>query len=88
MRLAWSADETLAVALILGDPERLGALEHSREPALDRLRHDSGLPNVAAAGIVFDELAAWLDREAQAAHLVTLTGKPVGLYPATRRLPG
>jgi len=43
------------VALILGDAKRLGALEHSREPALER---PLGLPNVAAAGVVFDELAA------------------------------
>ena len=57
---AWSTGEVLAVALILGDTDELAAMGYTREEALNRLRYDLGLPSVAVAGAVFDQMSAQL----------------------------
>jgi hypothetical protein len=56
-----SPDETLAVALILGDAERLGALKRGGEPAPERLRHDLGLPKThrSVCWMVWSEDVGW-----------------------------
>jgi len=60
---AWSTGELLAVAVILHDTQQLAAMQYTRDEALERLRHDIGLPNIADAATVFDSLSRHLKSE-------------------------
>lgn len=53
---AWSAGETLAVAILLGDVDRLAAQGYTVDEALDRLRFDIGAETIAEAREAFDQL--------------------------------
>lgn len=51
----WSPRESLAVALIAGDADRLRVMDHTAEQAMDRLRSDLGL-SIEATRTVFELL--------------------------------
>lgn len=59
---AWSTGETLAVALIVGDEQRLADEGHTLVEALERLRYDIGEPSAGAALDVFLRLRSQLER--------------------------